>query len=119
MMALEPGLRSAWLPRLCARGYQAELAFAQHKTALTIGMALTEKQGGSDLRVISTRAVADAAGGPWPMRLIGHKWFCSAPMSDGFFSLAREEDGVSCFFVPRVLDDGTRNALRFLRLSTR
>ena len=116
MMALEPGLRSAWLPRLCARGYQPELAFAQHKTALTIGMALTEKQGGSDLRAISTRAVADAAGGPWPMRLIGHKWFCSAPMSDGFFSLAREEDGVSCFFVPRVLDDGTRNALRFLRL---
>ncbi len=116
MMALEPGLRAHWLPRLCARAYAPDLAPAERKPALTIGMALTEKQGGSDLRAVATRAMADAAGGAWPVRLIGHKWFCSAPMSDGFFSLAREEAGVSCFFVPRMLDDGTRNALRFVRL---
>jgi putative acyl-CoA dehydrogenase len=116
MLAIEPGLRAHWLPKVCARDYQAELARPVLKRALTIGMALTEKQGGSDLRAVSTRAIHDSGDGTWPTRLIGHKWFCSAPMSDGFLSLARETDGVSCFFVPRVLDDGTHNALRLMRL---
>ncbi len=116
MLALDPALRAQWLPRVCARGYEPGLASAGSKAALTIGMALTEKQGGSDLRAVDTRAVSDAAGGIWPVRLVGHKWFCSAPMSDGFFSLARNAEGVSCYFVPRVLDDGSRNAIRLQRL---
>jgi putative acyl-CoA dehydrogenase len=75
-------------------------------------MAMTEKQGGSDLREVRTEASAAGA----HFRLTGHKWFCSAPMSDGFFTLARRPEGVSCFFVPRSLPDGTRNAFLLQRL---
>jgi putative acyl-CoA dehydrogenase len=82
------------------------------KSGVTIGMAMTEKQGGSDLRAVATVAVPD--GGAW--RLTGHKWFCSAPMSDGFFTLARLPQGVTCFFVPRSLPDGRRNAFLIQRL---
>jgi putative acyl-CoA dehydrogenase len=82
------------------------------KAAATIGMAMTEKQGGSDLRAVQTLATRDGA----TCRLTGHKWFCSAPMSDGFFTLARLPEGVSCFFVPRSLPDGTRNTFLIQRL---
>jgi putative acyl-CoA dehydrogenase len=75
-------------------------------------MAMTEKQGGSDLRAVAT--VAQPDGGAW--RLTGHKWFCSAPMSDAFFTLARTPAGVTCFFVPRSLADGTRNDFEIQRL---
>jgi putative acyl-CoA dehydrogenase len=82
------------------------------KTGATIGMAMTEKQGGSDLREVQTAATRDGSA----FRLNGHKWFCSAPMSDGFFTLARMPEGVACFFVPRTLPDGTRNAFLIQRL---
>src|SRR5262249_8728605 len=83
------------------------------KAGATIGMAMTEKQGGSDLRT-SVQTVARRDG---PLvRLTGHKWFCSAPMSDAFFTLAREAEGVSCFFVPRSLPSGVRNPFLIQRL---
>jgi putative acyl-CoA dehydrogenase len=75
-------------------------------------MAMTEKQGGSDVRANTT--VATPAGDAW--LITGHKWFCSAPMSDAFLVLAQTEDGIGCFLVPRVLDDGTRNVFRIQRL---
>lgn len=116
MLGQDAALSASLMPKVCARGYEADLAPLAAKQALTVGMALTEKQGGSDLRAISTRAVAAPEAGPWSARLTGRKWFCSAPMSDGFFTLARDEAGVSCFFVPRMLDDGTLNAMRIVRL---
>src|SRR3954470_11845365 len=79
---------------------------------------MTEKQGGSDVRSNTTRAVS-SPGGPLPgetYRLTGHKWFCSAPMSDVFLVLAQAPGGLTCFVVPRVLDDGTRNTWRIQRL---
>jgi len=77
-----------------------------------MGMAMTEKQGGSDVRSNTTRAEADGAG----YRLTGHKWFCSAPMSDGFLTLAQTPGGLTCFVVPRWLEDGERNAIHLMRL---
>ena len=76
-------------------------------------MGMTEKQGGSDVRANTTRAVAQPDGS---YRLTGHKWFTSAPMSDLFLVLAQLEEGVSCFLVPRVLPDGSRNVFRVQRL---
>src|SRR5207237_7457231 len=82
------------------------------KAGATIGMAMTEKQGGSDLRQVRTEAARSESA--W--RLEGHKWFCSAPMSDAFFTLARAPEGVTCFFVPRSLPDGKRNPFFIQRL---
>jgi putative acyl-CoA dehydrogenase len=81
-------------------------------------MAMTEKQGGSDVRANTTRAEPIGSDGPWgrEFRLTGHKWFCSAPMSDAFLVLAQAPGGLSCFFVPRVLPDGSRNVFRIQRL---
>ncbi|HEX4780360.1 MAG TPA: acyl-CoA dehydrogenase family protein, partial [Usitatibacter sp.] len=95
-----------------ADAYDPRPIAVEGKKGATIGMAMTEKQGGSDLRAVQTRA--GRSGDTW--RLDGHKWFCSAPMSDAFFTLARLPEGVTCFFVPRTLDDGTRNAIRLQRL---
>ncbi len=106
-----PGLAAIWRPRLSARAYDPAVAPVAAKAAATLGMAMTEKQGGSDLRATTTRAEPAADG--W--RLTGHKWFCSAPMSDGFLTLAQTADGLTCFLVPRWLD-GERNALRITRL---
>ena len=87
------------------------------KTAVTIGYAMTEKQGGSDLRAtVTTAAPVGTAGTGREYLITGHKWFCSAPMSDGFFTLAQTERGISCLFLPRVLPDGERNRLHFQRL---
>lgn len=104
-------LGADWLPRVLTRDHDPSVRPADEKRALTIGMAMTEKQGGSDLRASSTRA--EPADGAW--RLTGHKWFCSAPMSDGFFTLAQTERGLSCFFTPRWLPEG-RNGIRLMRL---
>jgi putative acyl-CoA dehydrogenase len=112
VMAHAPAVEALWKPRVLADAYEPALAPIVSKGAATIGMAMTEKQGGSDLRAVATVATRDADA--W--RLDGHKWFCSAPMSDGFFTLARAPEGVTCFFVPRVLPDGTRNAVRLQRL---
>ena len=106
-------LAANWESRLLARDYDPRPLPVRQKRAVTVGMAMTEKQGGSDLRANSTRAVP-AGGGEY--ELDGHKWFCSAPMSDAFFTLARTDAGVTCFFVPRSLPDGARNPFFIQRL---
>lgn len=111
-LAANPDLSALWTPRLTARGYDPSLRAVGEKSAATLGMAMTEKQGGSDVRANTTRAVPD--GGDW--RLTGHKWFCSAPMCDGSLTLAQTDAGITCFLVPRWLPDGTRNPLNILRL---
>ena len=107
-----PALAAEWEPTLTARAYDPRPLPVARKTGATIGMAMTEKQGGSDLRANST--VAERDGGAF--LLTGHKWFCSAPMCDGFLALARLDDRVTCFFVPRSLPDGTRNPFYLQRL---
>jgi putative acyl-CoA dehydrogenase len=113
MLRGSPDLATRWEAKLLAEDYDPRPLPVAAKRAITIGMAMTEKQGGSDLRTNTTRAVRDATG---HYRLTGHKWFCSAPMSDAFFSLARTDAGLTCFFVPRSLDDGTRNTFLLQRL---
>ena len=108
-------LAAVWEPLLLAGTYDPRSLPATEKTGVTIGMAMTEKQGGSDLRANTTRAAA-AGTSPDHFVLTGHKWFCSAPMSDAFLSLARTESGISCFFVPRWRPDGTRNPIHLQRL---
>jgi len=110
----EPALADVWLPRLFSRDYDSTFAPAADKRGVLFGMAMTEKQGGSDLRRITTRAVADGTSGMW--RITGHKWFTSAPMCDAFLVLARSEGGVSCYLMPRWTPDGRLNGLRFQRL---
>ncbi|MFN3644138.1 MAG: acyl-CoA dehydrogenase family protein [Gemmobacter sp.] len=110
-LAADPALAALWHPRLTARAYDAAIAPVAAKRAATMGMAMTEKQGGSDVRANATRAEATADG--W--RLTGHKWFCSAPMSDGFLTLAQAPGGLTCFLVPRWLEGG-RNGIRLMRL---
>jgi putative acyl-CoA dehydrogenase len=114
-----PALAAAWEPVITAPVYQPELLPLAQKSGALIGMAMTEKQGGSDLRANTTEAVllddTDPLGPVY--RLTGHKWFCSAPMSDGFLVLAQAgATGPSCFLLPRVLPDGRRNAIHLQRL---
>jgi putative acyl-CoA dehydrogenase len=109
----EPELAAEWEPRVTASEYDPELRPASEKTACLVGMAMTEKQGGSDVRANSTRATAAGNDG---YRLLGHKWFCSAPMSDAFLTLAQTEAGLTCFLVPRFLPDDTRNPFHIQRL---
>ena len=111
-----PDLAAIWRPKLTARAYDPAPRPVQDKPGATMGMAMTEKQGGSDVRANSTRAVADTGAGEGGYRLTGHKWFCSAPMCDGFLTLAQAEGGLTCFLVPRWLPDGTRNAFHIQRL---
>jgi putative acyl-CoA dehydrogenase len=103
----QPELAAAWEPRLTARAYDPRNVPGREKPGNLAGMGMTEKQGGSDVRANTTRA-EPTADGTW--RLTGHKWFCSAPMSDLFLMLAQAPGGLSCFLVPRWLPDGTRNA---------
>ncbi|MFD3836263.1 acyl-CoA dehydrogenase family protein [Streptomyces sp. NPDC058642] len=110
----DPALAEEWEPRLTSVVYDRELRPAHQKAGALFGMGMTEKQGGSDVRAGTTRAVPLAEDGTYEMT--GHKWFCSAPMSDGFLVLAQAPDGLTCFLVPRVLDDGTRNPFRIQRL---
>jgi len=109
----EPRLAAEWEPKLLACDYDPRPLPLAQKRAVTIGMAMTERQGGSDLRSNSSRATS-VGGGEY--ELSGHKWFCSAPMSDAFFTLANTEAGLTCFFVPRSLRDGTRNPFFIQRL---
>ncbi len=106
-------LAEEWEPKLLACDYDPRPLPLAQKRAVTIGMAMTERQGGSDLRANSSRAVPLDEG---EFELAGHKWFCSAPMSDAFFTLARTETGLTCFFVPRSLADGSRNPFFIQRL---
>jgi putative acyl-CoA dehydrogenase len=101
-------------PGLCSPEYDFGLRPAAAKRGLLAGMSMTEKQGGSDVRAATTRAVPEGDAGHY--RLTGHKWFTSAPMNDLFLTLAQAPGGLSCFVVPRVLPDGQRNAVSVLRL---
>jgi putative acyl-CoA dehydrogenase len=113
----QPELQQEWEPRLAARRYDPRFLPARDKEGATAGMAMTEKQGGSDVRANTTRAVPAGLPGPGrEYRLVGHKWFCSAPMSDVFLVLAQAPGGLSCFLVPRWLPDGTRNPFLLQRL---
>lgn len=111
-LAADQAISAQWGPRLIARDYDPALRPVDAKRAATLGMAMTEKQGGSDVRANTTRAVP--AGDHY--LLTGHKWFCSAPMSDGFLTLAQAPGGLTCFLLPRWLPDGTRNPFTLLRL---
>jgi putative acyl-CoA dehydrogenase len=116
----QPELSAAWEPLVTSNAYDPAFAPRQQKRGALFGMAMTEKQGGSDVRANLTTAAPVDGGGPGrEYRLLGHKWFCSAPMSDAFLTLAKigdEEAAPSCFLVPRWLPDGKRNAFRIQRL---
>ncbi|WP_096662396.1 isovaleryl-CoA dehydrogenase [Polaromonas sp. AET17H-212] len=121
--AVTPALRdnaaihADWAPRLTSRAYDPALKLFSEKTGVTMGMGMTEKQGGSDVRANTTQAVPDGSDG-WGrrFRLTGHKWFFSAPMCDAFLVLAQAPAGLSCFFIPRVLPDKSLNAIHIQRL---
>ena len=109
----EPALASRFEPLLASRVYDPGLRPPDRKAGLLAGMAMTEKQGGSDVRANTTRAVPAGRDG---YLLTGHKWFCSAPMCDLFLVLAQAPEGLSCFLLPRVLPDGSRNSMHIQRL---
>ena len=109
----DAGLAAEWEPGLTTRTYEPGLRPPGEKEGLLAGMALTERQGGSDVRANETRAEPLADGG---YSLSGQKWFCSAPMCDLFLVLAQAPGGLTCFVLPRVLPDGERNELRIDRL---
>jgi len=113
-----PALADAWLPRITAHAYDPRNVPDTQKAAVSIGMAMTEKQGGSDVRANTTRAwPLGAATGPGAAyELVGHKYFVSAPMCDAFLVLAQTEGGLSCFLLPRWRPDGSKNPLQVLRL---
>src|SRR6266567_4982522 len=108
-----PELAARLEPGLVATAYDPGLRPPEHKAGLLAGMAMTEKQGGSDVRAITTRA---EPAGDGSFLITGHKWFCSAPMSDVFLILAQGPGGLTCFLLPRVLPDGSRNAMHLQRL---
>ncbi|MBC7706865.1 MAG: isovaleryl-CoA dehydrogenase [Rhodoferax sp.] len=111
------GVYADWGPGLASSAYDATPTLWSNKPGLTMGMGMTEKQGGSDVRANTSRAVADGDDN-WGdrFRVTGHKWFFSAPMCDAFLILAQTDSGLSCLFLPRVLPDGTQNAIYVQRL---
>jgi putative acyl-CoA dehydrogenase len=108
-----PWLETTWLPRLLASEYDPRPIVIDRKTSALVGMGMTERQGGSDVRANTTRALAGDDGA---YRLHGHKWFFSAPMCDAHLVLAQAAGGLSCFFLPRLLPNGSRNAVHLQRL---
>ena len=113
----QPELAAEWEPLITATTYDPRLISAAEKGSAIAGMWMTEKQGGSDVRANTTVATplnGGGAGGEY--ELTGHKWFCSAPMSDLFLALAQTDEGLSCFLLPRILPDGSRNAVHLQRL---
>ncbi|WP_316740606.1 acyl-CoA dehydrogenase family protein [Streptomyces sp. MK7] len=110
----DPELAAEWEPRLTSMVYDRELRPAHLKAGALFGMGMTEKQGGSDVRANTTSARPLAEAGAY--ELTGHKWFCSAPMSDAFLVLAQAPGGLTCFLVPRILEDGSRNVFLVQRL---
>jgi putative acyl-CoA dehydrogenase len=121
--AVTPALRANsainvdWFPKLSSTAYDPRLVPFSEKSGVTMGMGMTEKQGGSDVRANTTQALFEEQT-PWGRRyrLVGHKWFMSAPMCDAFLVLAQASAGLSCLFLPRVLPDGQRNAIFVQRL---
>jgi putative acyl-CoA dehydrogenase len=113
----QPELAAEWEPLVTATTYDPRLVPASEKGSAIAGMAMTEKQGGSDVRANTTVAHPLNGGGAGAeYELVGHKWFCSAPMSDIFLVLAQTDEGLSCFLMPRILPDGSRNAFHIQRL---
>ncbi|MGY3137207.1 putative acyl-CoA dehydrogenase [Bradyrhizobium sp. USDA 4501] len=111
-LASQPDILAKTMPVIGTRAYDPTFAPWWTKRGMTLGMGMTEKQGGTDVRANMTRAERD--GGAW--RITGHKWFMSAPMCDAFLVLAQTMNGLSCFFMPRFAPDGTVNAIHFQRL---
>jgi len=111
-LAAEPALASALMPKIAGRDYDPAFQPWSEKKSMTLGMGMTEKQGGTDVRTTMTRAVATAGG----YAVTGHKWFMSAPMSDAFLVLAQAQGGLTCLLMPRFRPDGTLNGLRLQRL---
>ncbi|MBO6849041.1 MAG: acyl-CoA dehydrogenase family protein [Marinobacter sp.] len=116
----QPELAALWEDRILANGYDPRNLPDGQKSSVTIGMAMTEKQGGSDVRANSTRAYPVGAEGPGqPYELVGHKWFVSAPMCDAFLVLAQATNGLSCFLMPRWRPDGSKNPWQIQRLKNK
>jgi putative acyl-CoA dehydrogenase len=111
-LAMQPDLLAKAMPVIATDAYDPEFAPWWTKRGMTLGMGMTEKQGGTDVRANMTRAVRDGDA----YRISGHKWFMSAPMCDAFLVLAQADDGLSCFFMPRFTPDGSVNAIHFQRL---
>lgn len=119
-LRLQPELAEVWLPKILATEYDPRNVPMAQKAGVTIGMAMTEKQGGTDVRANTTRAHPVGIGGPGQAyELVGHKWFCSAPMCDAFLTLAYTDKGLSCFLLPRHRPDGTRNQFYIQRLKNK
>ncbi len=112
----EPAVAVEWVPRVTSLSYDPRLVPSWEKTGAVCGMAMTEKQGGSDVRANTTRAVPLSGRGGGEYEITGHKWFCSAPMSDAFLVLAQASGGLTCFLLPRFTPDGTRNRFHIQRL---
>ncbi len=112
-LRVDAALAAEWEPRLMSRSYDPGLRVPAEKAGCLAGMGMTEKQGGSDVRTNTTRAIPASDG---TYRLTGHKWFTSAPMCDVFLVLAQAPGGLTCFVVPRILPDGERNPFRIQRL---
>lgn len=116
-LRLQSDLAALWEPKITARVYDPRNVPVDQKAGVTIGMAMTEKQGGSDVQANSTRAYPVGQGGPGQAyELVGHKYFVSAPMCDAFLVLAHTDKGLSCFLLPRWRPDGTKNPMQVLRL---
>ena len=114
-LKIEPAIADEWLPRVLSNEYDERLIPAGEKRGATFGMAMTEPQGGSDVRANLTFAEKiTESGGEY--QITGRKWFCSAPMSDAFLVLAQAKEGVSCFLLPRFTPDGAKNSFRVQRL---
>lgn len=119
-LKLQPDLAEHWLPKILSRQYDPRNLPIEQKTGATIGMAMTEKQGGTDVRANTTHAHPVGIGGPGQAyELLGHKWFCSAPMCDAFLTLAQTDKGLSCFLLPRHRPDGSRNQFYIQRLKNK
>src|SRR4051794_37237735 len=111
-LAVQPDLLAKLMPAIATRSYDPTFAPWWTKRGMTLGMGMTEKQGGTDVRANMTRAVRDGEA----YRITGHKWFMSAPMCDAFLVLAQVDEGLSCFFMPRFAPDASVNAIHFQRL---
>ncbi len=119
-LKLTPSLADTWLPKILENAYQPENIPYFEKRALTIGMGMTEKQGGSDVQANTTYATPLSGRGSGALyALNGHKWFLSAPMCDAFLMLAKTDGGLSCFLVPRWREDGQKNGLYLQRLKNK
>ena len=119
-LKLQPEVADVWLPKVLATAYDPRNLPMEQKAGVTIGMAMTEKQGGTDVRANTTQAYPLGVSGPGQAyELVGHKWFCSAPMCDAFLTLAQTEKGLSCFLLPRHRPDGSRNQFYIQRLKNK